>query len=153
MNSDQNEILQEVFFETAESLAFMFGEPSDAEDLPAPDGDCVLVAMEFKGEFSGTVELAVPAIMRTELAANILGVDPDSEKAREFGEDALNELLNVTTGQLLTRIAGEGPVFDLTVPKLSPIDEAAWQEMAADPEALCVTVDDNPAVLRLSIQP
>lgn len=151
MSSGYEDALMEVFCETVEHLAFMFGDPlEDEATLDAGETYC-RVTMHFKGERAGSLVLAVPGDLRAVLAANMLGVDADAEKAHAFGEDALKELLNVTCGQLLTRIAGEQPVFDLSPPELSMLDRSAWRDMFVEPTVLRVLVDDCPALLRVHI--
>lgn len=142
-------MLIETFCEVLENLAFMFGETADEEELPASVSDCILATMSFSGAMSGRLELAVPRAMCPEIAANVLGVDPDDERVSSGGDDALKELLNVTCGQMLTRLAGEEPVFDLSVPVVSGLDDKAWTVMAKAPDVAMLLVDERPALLRL----
>ncbi|HOZ46099.1 MAG TPA: chemotaxis protein CheX [Candidatus Hydrogenedentes bacterium] len=151
MEANSKELVSEAFCEVLENLAFMFGEVADTEDVPASAGGQVLAAMSFSGPMCGRIELAVPRAMRVEIAANVLGVDTDDEQAMASADDALKELLNVTCGQLLTRLAGEEPVFDLSVPVVSELDDEAWARMAEASDAIVILVDENPALLRLAM--
>ena len=87
--------------------------------------------MTFVGVMQGSVGVVVLPEMCLEVAANMLGVDPDDEEAMDKGRDALKELLNITCGHLLTNIAGEEPVFDLTVPEVTELSAERWQELKA----------------------
>lgn len=144
-------MVTEVFCDVVESLAFMFGEAADEDELPASAAGYILATMSFSGPMTGRIELAVPREMRVEIAANVLGVDPDDEQAVSGADDALKELLNVTCGQVLTRLAGEEPVFDLSVPVVSDLGDVAWTAMTQAPDVAKVVVDESPALLRLAI--
>lgn len=146
------DLVRQVCFEVFEQLAFMFGEePEEDEPLPEPTGGCVLTAMGFTGPSKGRLALAVPEDMCPEIAANVLGVDVDDELVAQNAHDALKEMLNVMCGRLLTTLAGEEPVFELTIPEVRVISEQAWQKIQATPGTLGVLVDDLPVLLRFEV--
>ena len=149
MEVNRKQLLSGVCGEVFEELAFMFGEEADAAELPPPSPSGVLAAMSFSGPLSGRIELAVPAAMRAEIAANVLGIDTEDPEAEAVGDDSLKEVLNVTCGQVLTRLAGEEPVFDLAVPEVSPLSVEGWKKLAAAPETAGMLVDESPTLLRL----
>lgn len=153
MNPDHSETLTRVFTEVLEQLAFMFVElpDSDSDVAPAPP-DPVSANMSFRGPFSGTVILAVPREMAPVLAANVLGLDPDDELGLQAARDALKELLNVICGNVLTAIAGDEPVFDLTVPEVEDYSDEAWDELAARPGTVYCIADEFPVLLNLEIR-
>jgi hypothetical protein len=143
------EIVKKVCCDVFEQLAFMFSEdPEEDEGVPTPAGGCVLTAMGFSGPAKGRIALAVPEDMCPEIAANVLGVDPDDELVSENAHDALKEMLNVMCGRLLTELAGEEPVFELTVPEVRAIPDETWQKLQATPGTLALLVDDSPVLLR-----
>mgnify|MGYP001008461714 CR=1 FL=1 len=152
MNEDTRDKVGRSFSEVLEKLAFMFAEPAEADELPAAEGKLVLVAMGFSGHWRGRLELAVPEEMSAELAANVLGLDAGDEAALERSADALKELLNVACGSILTTLAGDQPVFDLSVPKVAALPPEAWAAMRDDPETLRFVLEDRPALLRLHVQ-
>ncbi len=150
MNREQQETLRRVFAEVAESLAFMFAEdPEDAGEPLVAEDAFVQARMEFRGPFSGSLELTVPESMCPEIAANVLGLDPDDELVTSHPYDALKELLNVTCGNVLTAMAGEAPVFDLTVPEVKKLGAAEWEALKAEGQAVYCVVDDSPVLLAL----
>ncbi|MCP3885882.1 MAG: chemotaxis protein CheX, partial [Propionibacteriaceae bacterium] len=122
MSSQQNEQLSVVFCDIVEKLTFMFPEPATAAELPGGFAGYVRVAMDFSGDASGTIVLAVPAEMCAELAANLLGMDPEDEEVQLRARDALQELLNVFTGHALTTLHGDASTCDLTVPVSADMD-------------------------------
>lgn len=150
MTNEHQETLRRVFSDVAESLAFMFTEDLDEVGEPAvADTRFVRAHMEFRGPFTGTLQMAVPESMCPEITANVLGLDPEDELVTKQPHDALKELLNVTCGNVLTALAGEAPVFDLTVPEVAPLDHTAWEALKSEPGVLYCVVDDNPVLLKL----
>jgi len=152
MNAEYEQVLRDVFCEVTEQLAFMFGEPAEKDDLPAPDGECLETSMRFTGDRAGTLSLAVPAAVAPEVAANVLGLDPDDPSVQAGATDALKEMLNVTCGHVVTALAGEEPVFDLSVPEIRSLDPDQWQARLDDPQTVAFLLDDNPVLLRLSLE-
>ena len=150
MSNQEQEILLRVFSDVAESLAFMFAEtPEEAEECVVTDDCFARARMEFHGPFSGSLLMAVPESMCPEIAANVLGLEPDDDLVTHQPYDALKELLNVTCGNVLTALAGETPVFDLTVPEVTRLDAPAWEALKGEAGVVCCVVDDNPALLQL----
>ena len=149
--SDASDTLTEVFCDVVEKLAFMFGEPADTADLDIQGQQCLLAAMNFSGELTGSMALALPQAMCDEIAANVMGLEPD-DLADEHRADAVKEALNVTCGNVLTALAGEKPIFDLTIPQVAAIDPAAWAKLAADEEVVGVEVDDYAVLLKISLK-
>ncbi len=150
-NPDYTALLNQVFSQVAQELAFMFTEPAEDEVLPAVGPSFVLARMTFTGPINGKLAIAVPEDMCPEIAANVLGVDLDDDTMTVEPEDALKELLNVTCGNLLTAMAGEQPIFDLTVPAVQHLDTQAWQAMQNMSDTTLVLVDDSPVLLRLDV--
>ncbi len=147
----RTEVLDDVFSSVLESLAFMFAERADKGDLPPADGTSLAVRMRFAGPFSGTLALTVPEATCTELAANVMGMEPEDKAAEEHAADALREVLNVTCGQLLTALAGEEPVFDLSVPNADRQPAAHWDATLQQPETLAFLVDESPMLLTFTM--
>jgi hypothetical protein len=56
----------------------------------------------------------------------------------------------VICGNVLTAIAGEGPVFDLSVPTVSNLDGQAWSARLNEPDTCVFLVDDSPVLVHLS---
>ena len=73
--------------------------------------------MTYSGGMTGSISLIVPDDVCPEIAANVLGKDPDDAIVAAQSADALKEVLNVLCGNILTAVAGESPVFDLSVPE------------------------------------
>ncbi len=150
-STSHKELVENTFCEIVEKMAFMFGEMPD-EDTPADAVvDAVEASISFEGHFSGTFTVAAPAGFCAELSANTLGLELSDPQAVEKGHDALKELLNVVCGNILTVIAGEKPVFDLSIPELKELDAAAWESRKSEDGTSMVFVDAVPVLLRLTL--
>jgi len=147
MNSTHE--LGPVFLEVAEKLAFMFGKSVGAEAVADADGGWVSARLDFHAERSGTLVLTVPAGMCREIAANILGLDPEDIANDAVAEDALKEMVNVVAGRVVPELLGEGSDFDLTVPRIARLDAAACLDLARRRGSACYELDGAPVVLSL----
>lgn len=149
MDKDHGEEVFGVFCDVLQDLVFMFAERADEDVFESDAGPFIRAGMEFKGQMSGGLRLSLPERMCKEVASNMLGVDEDHELISDGGQDSVKELLNTVCGQMLTRIAGTDPVFDLTVPEISPLAEEEWIELLESDTAISAIVDDNPVLLEL----
>lgn len=96
------------------NLAFMIGEEGPA-DLSA--GTVWLQGeVQYRGPVEGALRCWCTRALAIQLAANLLGVEPEAGEAQLSAEDALGEFLNVLGGQLVTARYGSEPVFALSIP-------------------------------------
>lgn len=144
-------IIDEVFCEVLERFTFMFAEKAEERDVLAPQGDLAAARITFTGAAAGTLLLAAPLDVATEMAANVLGVDPDDEFASMRGADTLGEVLNMTCGHLATALDADGAT-DLRPPTVSMIGAGEWATLTADPTARYFLVDDRPLILAASVR-
>jgi chemotaxis protein CheY-P-specific phosphatase CheC len=151
LNEETREKISESFCDVLEKMAFMFGELIGTDDLPPAGDKYYRTHMSFKGAMNGSLAMAVPEQMCAEVAANVLGVDLDSEMADEQSCDALKELLNVACGNILIAIAGEEPLFDLQPPEIELIGKDRWRTILDDEDTLAFNVDENPVLLNLKL--
>jgi chemotaxis protein CheY-P-specific phosphatase CheC len=152
MAGKHKEILGEVFSDVLENLAFMFAEVIEDEEVRQTPGAYLVAHMRFVGPIRGALRLAAPASMCAEIAANVLGLESQDAMVAAGSEDALKELLNVTCGHVLTALAGEEPVFHLSVPDVWALPERGWSELARSADTVAFLVDDYPVLLQLSIE-
>jgi len=151
MQKEHKEILSKIFCNMLEKLTFMFGELVERDELLPQGVDYVQASMTFSGKMSGALSLTVPSFMCTKIAANVLGMEVDDELVMARGTDALREVLNVTCGNVLTAIAGQEPIFNLTVPTISNVNPDAWETLSNDSNTMCFLVDDTPVLLNLAL--
>jgi two-component system chemotaxis response regulator CheY len=150
---DAAPFIREAFTDVLERFVLMFGEPADGEE-PAPgspDGELLQAHMTFRGHASGSLTLAASRDLCLDMAANAVGVDRDSPQAVKAADDALGEVLNMTCGCIAMAVDPEKAV-DLTPPKVTRIDDAAWDALAADAATLAFTIEDRPALLSCQLR-
>lgn len=119
MGIPELETLERVISEVAEGAAFVFTDKLAQE--PAPGSwSPVGVQLSFHGDPGGRIRLwADPGFARL-AAANMLGVDEESDEAGERGIEALKELLNIIVGRFITSAYGDDRVFELGLPASVP---------------------------------
>jgi len=130
MNQATEEMLSQSAEDVLAALAFAFVMPGEEE--PVCD-KIAKVFIRFSGPFSGTLYVTVPCEIVPQLAQNMLGLE-DGECTESMQHDALRELLNVICGNLLPRLAGPEPVFDLSTPDVSIEDCSVEQDQKDDPD-------------------
>lgn len=148
MEMNPDEIISRIVYDVFEKLAFMFGEVADRDELPEPAALNMRASMTFAGDMTGSISLIVPENVCPEIAANVLGKDPDDDIVVAQSADALKEVLNVLCGNILTAVAGEAPVFDLSVPEVDAVDAAGWKVLLDDKSIHVFLVDDSPVLLQ-----
>ncbi|MBN1517791.1 chemotaxis protein CheX [Candidatus Sumerlaeota bacterium] len=145
--TELNEHMIEAICDVLEKLAFMFGENAEKEELSEPPEQAFQGEIEFTGDVAnGNFGLIVPESMCRELAVNMLGKGPGEEVTPDDSKDAIQETLNVICGQLLTRAAGDQPVFNLSVPKVEVISGQQWNALAQDEKTSALLIDDYPVL-------
>lgn len=152
MSKEHFEVLGRVFCSVLERMAFMFGEAAEAGDLPDTVADPVKASISFEGPIRGTLLLAIPREMCSEVAANSLGMDAGDPEAVSRGEDAFKELINVLCGNVLTEVAGDEVIFDLSIPEMKATSESDWKALQEDENTALFLVDDYPALVQFNIQ-
>jgi hypothetical protein len=139
-----------VLAEVLEKQAFLFADPAEGE---SPDAGLIATSLRFAGARQGGLALAATPELAREIAAGILGCEPDDPQAEERAGDACKEILNIACGQALTTWFGTEPVFDLGIPEariLSPDEAADW---SACPDVLAFSVDGRPLFMRIDLPP
>ena len=150
MNVDTGRILAEVFLDILERTAFMFGEITEISEVSEIAPESVHASIAFKGEIEGKIEIVAPCDFCTELAANMLGTDPNDDVAERRGIDSLRELLNITCGNFVTAVTGNRSVTDIRVASTRIIPSSACNELMQESGWTAIMVDENPILVRLS---
>ncbi|MHC4662725.1 MAG: response regulator [Planctomycetota bacterium] len=147
----KNEILAKLFSEILEKQAFMFAEVASKENLETGKDEHVIASMAFSGTTSGKLVLVVPRTMGNEIAANVLGLEPDDNTVVIKSTDALKEILSITCAHALTAIKGETSVFDMSPPQVDNLDTKEWKALLDEPDSVGFMVDGAPVLLQLSV--
>lgn len=95
-------------------LAFLVTD----DEPPQPSTDAVWMEcrISYAGPGSGELHCWCPRDFAVQLAANLLGVEPDNPLVQSGIHDALCEFMNVVCGQFVTARHGTSPVFNLSIP-------------------------------------
>jgi CheY-specific phosphatase CheX len=154
METKTSDLFRNVVEGVLERFAFILAE-ADSEGAPGAEwgkrgGEYLHVSIAFTGLSEGVVNLTAPDGLCRQLAANVLGGEPDEMTGEQAG-DALKELANVICGELIERLFGTDSVFQLTIPNLIRVDEGKWRELMADPAVLRLVVEDSVLVASLML--
>lgn len=153
MSNDHKDLLADVFCDMLEKLAFMFAEVVEENDLDTPPSPSLRATIAFQGPTSGELIVTMPEESCVEIAQNMLGEDVDDESRLSKATDALSELVNVVCGHLVTGIAGDEPVFELSTPVIEHLDNFDWKESRNAGNSVALLIDDEaPASVKLLIK-
>lgn len=152
MQSNTQELLCSTFMEVVEHLTFMFGEVVAKDELASPEIDFTLASMGFKGDLKGELSVAVPTEITAEIAANILGLEPEDIDSEEMRNDSLAEMLNVVCGHVIMALVGTEANFKLDSPQTSRLTEQEYEAMFDSDDVVGLVLDDNPVLLGLSLE-
>jgi hypothetical protein len=133
--------LAEIVADVLGDLAFLVGDEEASERMPE-DGwlEC---GISYRGPMSGRLQCWCTRVFATQLAANLLGIEPEDGSAEAAAHDAVQEFMNVVCGQVVTAWYGREPVFNLTIPTVTPCPGApggktpehdGWCELSVDDE-------------------
>ena len=149
MQEQKTATLATIFSEVLANLAFMF---TDEETADVPAGDLWLeTTIAYKGPQTGTLRFRCSSSFSVQLAANLLGVDPDDADAEEAAKDAAKEFMNIVCGQLVTAVHGTDDIFDLTIPEIRELPEAPDLTVDDGSESATLCVDGHLIQLILGV--
>jgi CheY-specific phosphatase CheX len=145
--------INRIFCEVLERQAFLFADPLDVADFEAAEGAHLLSSMTFGGETPGSLSLVAGEAVAREIAANFLGTNTEDPSVEANYRDALNEILNVVCGHLLTALNGDHAIHDLSIPSLRELTSLEAAEMAQRPGCLAFSVEEHHALLFVDFFP
>jgi hypothetical protein len=147
MPAEAAPIVAQSLADSAETMAFVSLVPAESPLVPAPEA--LLVRIPFTGPFNGSVELLTPEAFGALLAANMLGCEPTDPDATGRAVDALKELMNVTCGDLLSKI-GQAGGFEMGLPLVEKLtDTSAWQDYLAQYPGAAFDAEGHFVAIRL----
>ncbi len=131
---------------TFESLALLFPEPCsiDGAEFVPIEAAC---AVSYHGAGEGRLVVGVTAGVLRALAENMLGsaAAPDQQLQR----DALGELVNVVTGNVLPMVNGAAAVFRLDAPVVAGDDAFRARDGEVQAAFTRLRMDEGEALLAL----
>ncbi len=152
MQTSNLDKLGSTFLEVVEQLTFMFGEQVHKNELDTEGTLFMKAAMDFSGDLTGRLTLAVPQEVTVEIAANILGLEPEEVQPEDMRRDALAEMLNVVCGHVIMSLVGGNANFKLNSPETGPVSPDEFAAMQDDDDFLGFDLDDNPVFLGLKLE-
>jgi hypothetical protein len=142
------ELLTDILGSVLQDSAFMFVEPTEE---PVEWGDKVYTAtLAFESVRGGTLRLSMAVPVGVELAANMLGTEPDDPEAEENGRAAMSEVLNVIGGAFVTRFFGTKVPSQLGIPQAVLASKPATGKCTC--AALCTSEGGLPIRLELDLE-
>lgn len=146
MPDNSSTIVAEALLEALETMAFVALLP--VEDTGTSPPDARRVCMQFAGGSTGGIELVAPFGLGRLLRDNILGGaeddDPDNGP-----DDALRELMNVTSGILLRQITADKCDVEMGIPTVERYNAPKdWPVFITQPGALVFDADGHPVAIR-----
>jgi len=149
----RKELLGEIVRSVLEQTAFLFPEPADLYDGVSLDGyEMVWASIDYSGDREGEVSLIIPMEMGRELSTNLLGEEIDNNDNKDKAIDATKEILNIITGQLLTRMYGERALFNLSTPQIKDFMQDEFFGALENKDYVCNLVDEYPVIVTLTIK-
>lgn len=104
--------------EVFETMAFMALEEA-GEEVQSIDEDVVLLGtITFKGAIEGVLGICCGLQCARTVAANMLGVDPDSDLSSDDINDAIGEVANMVMGAVKARIQDQTGSVDVSIPSV-----------------------------------
>lgn len=150
--ADYASMVEQVFSNVIERFAFMYAEPAEKDQVPAPAEERLLARMTFTGGVEGAMAVAAPLSLCEEMAANILGGELDPHELRMMHADALGELLNMACGHVATLLDAECAT-DLAPPVVAALSAEDWDRLLTTPHTFGFAVEGRPTLVSLSVRP
>jgi CheY-specific phosphatase CheX len=142
-----NEKLSDITKQLLEDAAFLFTEP--ATDQHAPDGNQIVARVNIKASRSVELVLSAEERLGIILAANLLGIEIDSEEARQSASDAVGELANILAGTLAVELSEISAQVSIGIPVVKKeFGATIWKELSKASQRADLLVEDG---TRLSI--
>ena len=136
-----------------EQQAFLFADPLPDGGFKAMEGEYLAASLVFDGPARGGALAAFPESLAREMAANLLGAEPDDEKAGEYAADALGEFLNVACGHLLSTLFGTGLAFNLAAPRTFGFPGTVADLLARKSNVMAFEIDGVPILFQACFYP
>ncbi|MFW5784761.1 MAG: chemotaxis protein CheX [Chitinispirillaceae bacterium] len=141
-----NEVVSCEVRRVLEQTAYLFTEEESVP--PSFDGWASAgVFLTFSGTPSGYIHMWTTDALMEAAAVNMLGLDSPDQITNKNRLDALKELLNISTGHILTRLYGKNVLFELGIPE--ELDPDLLQGDIKDPRSIWIDAEDEPLLVVL----
>ena len=111
-----SDVLLEGAREVFETMMFMDLEENPDSVIGA--GETFLSSITFTGELEGCLGFSAGIESARNIAANMLGLDPEEETNQSEITDALGEVTNMIMGSFKSRVAEKGNDISVSIPSV-----------------------------------
>ncbi len=147
MSQNNKDIISESIIEVFEKVAFLFPMPIEKEmqnEIEMNNVDNTSIGIKFQGPVSGNIFVCLPNSLTLEIAANMLGIEENDDGVEQKSVDATKEILNIICGNVLPKIYGEEPVFQLSAPyAVDDIDKEVPVNNGYEAETVNLDIESN----------
>ena len=105
--------------EVFEKMLSMEIETADPESLNIKGGSKVVGSVSFAGDLNGSVNIMISDDFAKELAAGMLGLEPEEIESEEEVDDVIGEMSNMIGGYLKSRFCDAGFPCELSIPSIT----------------------------------
>ncbi len=118
METEQfNDVLLESAKEVFETMIFMELAKAD-EPFDPKDDDSLLGTITFTGDMDGCLAIGCTVDCAKNVAANMLGMDPDEQVSSADVNDAMGEVANMVMGSVKSRIQEQYTNIQVSIPSV-----------------------------------
>ena len=150
MVNEVADAIKKVSIAVLEDWAFMNVDPLEGSgDIFNKKSSYYIANVRFKGIINGSYSVICQEEFIDNLVDNILANDAQGSEAEKL--DALRELANVLSGNLITESYGSDVTFDLRYPLVSLGDSRAAEELISE-RTFWVLADDQPVAITFSLE-
>lgn len=146
MNTIASSTLADMAVQMLERTAMVLAEP--APENADPGEDLRYATIAFAGPSRGTLTVGATEGFLREVAAGLLGVEPEQVNVQAEGLDALKEMANMLGGSVVLALSGQTCEYSLGLPALAlnpPQSAQSACTVAADGGVLRVLLDAKAA--------
>jgi CheY-specific phosphatase CheX len=154
----QQKTLSDAISSVIEDLAMMTVEQIENIEEFQPQ---LVGWIDFTGPVQGRLSIRCREALAQNLAANLLGTDPDDMETQADAWDALAELLNVICGNIVSSIYDSERCFALSTPQINIIkpedpdtkkDETKNDSTNREVRVTLLSLEDEPAEFTLAVE-
>ncbi len=136
-NNISSEQLARITMSILEEAAFIFAEPADPP--PPFEGEVIEAKVTLEGPCRGLLLLSAAPEFAINAAANLLGIEPDEANNPAIGSDAIGELLNIISGQVIEGLIGSQQTCKLSVPQVLRVSASQHEKNQKENDA-CISL-------------
>ena len=142
MNTPNADSLTDATLSALERTAMVLAEPAiDTQGLEAATR---FARISYAGPGTGTLTLSANDAFLRDLAASLLGVEPDEVDVADHGIDALKEMTNILGGSVIVALSEDSCEYSLGLPEtVSKADDSIVDDNSQASVECTVVAEDG----------